>query len=122
MDQPASLTGHLPTEVIVTGSQRSLGNLLLDWMPQPGDYLEVEAQTYAVLERRHRYQLRFGIYYLAKIAIYVQPAQLPSERSLLEGRWVLGDGSCEFNARSELLRCAVLPDGPCRGCRFYQPR
>lgn len=34
----------------------------------------------------------------------------------------VGDENCRFNARSALIRCAVNPDGPCEGCRDYQPR
>lgn len=109
----------LPTEVILTHPRKSLGSTQLDWTPQPGNYLDFDGKTYAVLERRHRYQFRGGRYLLHKIAIYVQAAKRPSEKSLIEGRWVIGDANCRFNARSELLRCAVNPEGPCKGCRFY---
>ncbi|MDJ0543272.1 MAG: DUF6464 family protein, partial [Microcystis sp. M53601_WE4] len=50
----------------------------------------------------------------------VQTAPTPNEKSLIEGRWVMGDASCRFNARSELLRCAINPSGPCQDCRFYE--
>jgi Family of unknown function (DUF6464) len=109
----------LPTEVILTHPSRSLGTVSLDWTPQPGAYLDLEGQTYAVLERRHRYHLKSGRYRLHKVALYVQRAQRPTEKSQIEGRWVLGDATCEFNARSEIVRCAVNPDGPCEGCRHY---
>jgi hypothetical protein len=112
----------LPTEVILSHSRATVGKLCLDWIPHPGDYLELEHQTYAVLERRHCYQYRSGQYRLAKVALYVQQATRPQERSLIDDRWVIGDASCAFNARSELLRCSVLPYGPCAGCRFYQLR
>ncbi|WP_199248090.1 DUF6464 family protein [[Phormidium] sp. ETS-05] len=108
----------LPTEVIVTQPRKSLGKVKLDWLPQPGHYLDLEGQTYTVLERRHRYQLRSGRYRLEKIALYVKSAERPTEQSLVDGRWVLGDANCEFNARSELIRCAVNPLGPCAECRF----
>ncbi|MGE5660597.1 MAG: DUF6464 family protein [Actinomycetota bacterium] len=110
----------LPTEVILAHPRQSLGNVQLDWTPQPGNYLDLEGQTYAVLERRHRYQLRFGRYRLQKIDLFVQSAQRPHERSFLEGRWVVGDATCRFNARSEIIRCAVNPEGPCDCCRFYE--
>jgi hypothetical protein len=29
---------------------------------------------------------------------------------------VIGDADCRFNALSPLLRCAVLPEGPCDRC------
>jgi hypothetical protein len=110
----------LPTEVILTHPRQCLGNVQLDWTPQPGNYLELEGKTYAVLERRHRYQLKLGRYRLHKIAIYVQSAQSLAEKSLVEGRWVIGDASCHFNAHSEIIRCAVNPEGPCDRCRFYE--
>lgn len=110
----------LPTEIILNRSARSLGNVRLDWTPQPGHYLDYEGQTYAVLERRHRYQLRAGRYRLHKIALYVQSAPKPAERTQINGRWTIGDARCRFNARSELIRCAVNPDGPCQGCRYFE--
>ncbi len=110
----------LLTEIILTHPRQSLGNVQLDWTPQPGNYLDLQGKTYAILERRHRYQLKSGRYRLHKIAIYVQSAQRPSEKSLVEGRWVIGDASCRFNAHSEIIRCAVNPEGPCDRCRFYE--
>jgi hypothetical protein len=32
----------------------------------------------------------------------------------------LGDTSCQFNAHSPFIRCAVNPSGPCQGCSFYE--
>lgn len=110
----------LPTEVILMHSCDVLGNIRLDWTPQPGSYIELNGQTYAVLERRHRYQLKFGRYHLSKIAIYVQPAQRPNEKSLVNGCWVIGDASCIYNAHSEIIRCAVNPNGPCESCRYFE--
>ena len=111
----------LSTEVILTNPRQSLGKVRLDWHPQPGTYLDLEGKTYAVLERRHRYKLKSGRYRLDKIALYVQSANRPIEQSLIDGRWVLGNAECRFNARSELLRCAVNPEGPCDCCRFFEP-
>jgi hypothetical protein len=111
----------LPAEVILSDSRFTLGHLCLDWNPQPGAYLEVEGQTYMVLERRHRYLLRSGHYQLHKIALYVQKCDVPAEVSLLDGRWVIGDLTCLYNARSELLRCALNPSGPCDRCVHHQP-
>ena len=34
----------------------------------------------------------------------------------------IGDISCEYNARSNYIRCAVNPAGPCEDCRYYQAR
>ncbi|CAN1209370.1 DUF6464 domain-containing protein [Tumidithrix helvetica PCC 7403] len=110
----------LPTEVRVIYPDRYLGKIYLDWMPQPGNYLELEGKPYTVLERRHRYQFRNGRYALFNIVLYVQPSQKPSENSLVDGRWVVGDATCRFNARSEIMRCAVNPLGPCEGCRSWE--
>jgi len=111
----------LPAELILTQSRQSLGNIRLNWTPQPGNYLDYKGKTYAVLERRHRYLLKSGRYRLHKIALYVQSAPRPTEKSLVDGRWVLGDASCQYNANSELVRCAVNPEGPCQSCRYYEP-
>jgi hypothetical protein len=112
----------LTTEVILSHPRRTIGNLHLDWNPQPGAYLDLEGKTYAVLERSHRYQFKSGKYRLQKIALYVQTANRPEEMSLVDGRWVVGDTTCCYNAQSELVRCAVNPTGPCSGCRFYEQK
>lgn len=116
--EPDSLT----TEVILTHPRQSLANVHLDWTPQPGNYLDLEGKTYAVLERRHRYQLKSGRYRLDKIALYVQSAPRLLEKSFVKGLWVIGDASCRYNARSEIIRCAVNPEGPCERCRFYEKK
>ena len=44
-----------------------------------------------------------------------------SDRYYLEGvGYLIGDISCQFNARSGYVRCAVNPQGPCQGCRHYE--
>ncbi len=111
----------LPTEVIVTHPYANLGNLILDWHPQPGNYIDIEDKSYTVLERHHSYQLKFGRYVLQKICLYVKSAPRPSEQTFFHGKWILGDGNCCYNAHSELIRCAVNPDGPCSNCRFFSP-
>ena len=108
----------LATEVILTQSREVLMKVQLDWTPQPGNYIDLDGRTYAVLERRHRYQLQFGRYKLHKVALYVQSATRPEEQSLIDGQWVIGDATCKYNARSSLIRCAVHPIGPCEGCKF----
>ncbi|WP_414619664.1 DUF6464 family protein [Calothrix sp. CCY 0018] len=45
------------------------------------------------------------------------------DRYYLEGvGYLVGDITCEYNARSGYIRCAVNPNGPCDGCRFYEER
>jgi Family of unknown function (DUF6464) len=110
----------LPAELVLSDAQVSLGYLGLDWQPQPGAYIEFADQMYLVLERRHRYQLRSGRYQLHQIVLYVQSVDTPTEGSWQADRWLIGDLTCAYNARSELLRCAVNPAGPCDRCGHYR--
>ena len=110
------------TELILTASQRSLGQVSLDWMPQPGNQVQHEGQTYMVLERRHQYQYAANRYQLHKIQLYVQLTNATEDNIWLGDRWVMGDITCEYNAHSELMRCAVNPEGPCDGCAHYRRR
>lgn len=69
------LSAGLPTDVFLAKNQQHLGSLQLDWLPQPGSHVEVADRSYAVLERRHRYQYRAGAYRLSQISLYVQRQQ-----------------------------------------------
>jgi Family of unknown function (DUF6464) len=52
---------------------------------------------------------------------YIRPVE--SDRYYLEGvGYLVGDISCQFNARSGYIRCAVNPSGPCQDCRYYEPK
>ncbi|MDX2255660.1 MAG: DUF6464 family protein [Pseudanabaenaceae cyanobacterium bins.39] len=110
----------VPTEIRTFNPEHTIGKVYFDWMPQPGNYIDVDGITYTVLERRHRYQFRRGKYNLFRVLIYVQIAPEAPERSYLDGRWVIGDIQCKYNARSEILRCAVNPQGPCQGCKSWE--
>lgn len=45
------------------------------------------------------------------------------DRTYVEGLgYPIGDITCEYNARSNYIRCAVNPSGPCLDCRYYQAR
>jgi hypothetical protein len=112
----------LLTELILNEPRQSLGNVVFDWMPQPGTHVDFEGKTYTVLERRHRYRLQANRYSLDKMALYVKLNPLPDEVSVVGDRTVIGDASCAYNAHSELMRCAVNPTGPCRHCRHFEPR
>ena len=37
---------YLLTEVILMHPRQSLGKIKLDWIPQPGNYLDVKGKTY----------------------------------------------------------------------------
>ncbi|WP_199288919.1 DUF6464 family protein [Pseudanabaena sp. FACHB-1998] len=45
----------------------------------------------------------------------------PADMTCIEGYgYVIGMVSCRYNARSPYIRCAVNPNGPCEGCRYYE--
>ena len=82
-------------------------------VPQPGRWLDLNGIGYLVLQRRHRYQLVGTRYELRSVALQVRRQRQPNDARPWREGWVIGDPSCRFNARSPLLRCAVLPEGPC---------
>ncbi len=84
-------------------------------------------------EARTRAKLRQAMNAATRVRIQrhytIQPSDaalgdLPvSDRYYLEGvGYLIGDITCEFNARSGYIRCAVNPQGPCPGCRYYEQR
>jgi hypothetical protein len=109
----------IPTEIHTLHPESILGKVYLDSIPQPGENLDLEGKTYTILERRHRYQFRQGKYNLFRVLVYVQSAPENLDRNLVDGRWIIGDGTCQYNAKSEMIRCAVNPLGPCQGCQFW---
>ncbi len=94
----------------------------LQAIPQPGMWMDWQRESFLILQRRHRYQLRQGCYELATIALMVKRQVQPLDAQWWNGRWVIGDPRCAFNARSPLLRCAVLPEGPCATCNHFSDR
>ena len=111
----------LPTEIILTPSRQCIGKLNLNRRLQPGNYMDYEGKTYAILERHHFYQYRVGGYRFNKATIHVQESTRPEETTRIGDLVVIGNANCRFNARSEIMRCAVNPEGPCAGCRYYEP-
>jgi hypothetical protein len=91
-------------------------------VPHPGRWLTLGERSFLVMQRRHRYRLRQGRYELASVALQVKPQRQPADALWWNGGWVIGDPHCRFNARSPLLRCAVLPEGPCERCCHRTPR
>jgi len=50
-----------------------------------------------------------------------QTSQMPPEQQYIEGiGYLIGDITCQYNARSAYIRCAVNPAGPCDGCPYYE--
>ncbi len=109
----------VPTQILLNQSAQLLGEFWLPDRPQPGSPVEVNGQLYTVLERRHCYQYRGGRYQLHKMALLVQIAH--PDRNRWQGQWIIGDGRCQYNALSELVRCAVNPLGSCHDCPSFAP-
>lgn len=110
----------LPTDIVSSESKAILGRIKLDKTLYPGTYVDIDGQTYQILVRRHQYQLKLGRYHLHKAVVHVKETTIPEERTLLDGIWVIGDITCTYNARSELMRCAINPNGPCGECTHYE--
>ena len=62
----------MAVELRQAGSEHVLHRLMLEDVPQPGRWLEVEGLSYLVLQRRHRYRLRGGRYQLSGVALMVK--------------------------------------------------
>ena len=51
------------------------------------------------------------------------PLQIQPDQHYVEGMgYVIGDFTCQFNARSNQIRCAINPSGPCQDCSHYQQK
>lgn len=76
-----------------------------------------------VMQRaKERTQARLRTASQTSVVRVLETNQLPTDRYYLEGvGYLIGDISCQFNARSAYIRCAVNPSGPCEACRYYEP-
>ena len=70
----------MAVELRQAGSEQVLHRLMLEDVPQPGRWLEVEGLSYLVLQRRHRYRLRGGRYQLSGVALICLLYTSPSPR------------------------------------------
>ncbi|MFW6730870.1 MAG: DUF6464 family protein [Synechococcus sp.] len=114
--------GDQLVDIEQAGSGRLLHRLVLSDVPQPGRWLDLDGTSYLVLQRRHRYRLVQGRYRLARVVLQVKAQRQPADAHWWRNRWVIGDPTCTYNALSPLLRCAVLPEGPCSGCLHHRGR
>lgn len=115
----------MQVELRLSATNRLLARVEMGEMqtiPQPGGWMLWESRPYLVLQRRHRYRLKHGHYELNTIALEVKPQSQPEDAQWWQGRWVIGNPLCHFNALSPLLRCAVLPEGPCTTCSHFKRR
>lgn len=115
----------MQVELRLAGSQRLLARVEIpEWqtIPQPGVWLDWGFGSCLVLLRRHRYSFRAGRYQLSSIALDVKQQAQPRDSQWWKDQWVIGNPQCAFNAQSPLLRCAVLPQGPCSTCSHFKER
>ena len=106
-------------EIRQTGSEQLLDRLDLDDPPSPGRWFLHQNASFFVMQRRHRYRLHSGQYQLSSVVLMVKPQQRPVDARWFQHGWVIGDPTCRFNARSPLMRCAVIPEGPCERCSHW---
>jgi hypothetical protein len=72
---------------------------------------------------KERAQARLRAAMQASAARAIQRNQIPPDQYYLEGvGYLIGDITCQFNACSAYIRCAVNPSGPCEECHHYQPK
>lgn len=70
-----------------------------------------------------RAQERLRLAMNAVAARQIPSIRLPPDHHYVEGiGYMIGDLTCQFNARSSYIRCAVNPTGPCEQCLHYQSR
>lgn len=108
---------HVPVQFIDANTGSLLLEEILEAGPHPGSRQDLAGSPYLVLEKRHTYHLRDGRYRLHRVRAYVRALDLGDVRDPSDQ--VIGDPTCGFNAHSPLLRCAVHPSGPCKGCKDY---
>ncbi|NJL10626.1 MAG: hypothetical protein HC908_11935 [Calothrix sp. SM1_7_51] len=88
-----------------------------------GFYFSVFIVDASQNHQRTRMRLRHAAMSIPVMRVSQSTLTDVSDRYYLEGvGYLVGDISCQFNARSGYIRCAVNPSGPCEGCRFYEAR
>ena len=103
-------------------TQVVIDRLDLNDPPMPGQWFIHDQDSYLILQRRHRYKFLFGRYELSSIVLLVKSQRQPADAQFVGHGWVIGDSNCRFNALRPLLRCAVMPDGPCDRCVHWEVR
>jgi hypothetical protein len=72
-------------------------------------------------ESRARSDIRSAMEETATRRLQYNPP-LPEEQYVEGVGFLIGDISCQYNARSAYIRCAINPQGPCKECRYYEMR
>ncbi|WP_347269363.1 MULTISPECIES: DUF6464 family protein [Cyanophyceae] len=72
-------------------------------------------------EERTRSRLRSAMRRVS--ARELQRMSTSIDQHYIEGvGYLIGDITCQFNAHSPYIRCAINPSGPCQDCYYYQSR
>ncbi len=90
--------------------------------PDNGTWFSFNDQQYLVMKLSHRYKLLKGTYHLYLVSAYVRICSKPIESNLWKGIWIVGNPNCIFNALHPIIRCAVVPSGPCSSCSEFKSR
>ena len=72
-------------------------------------------------EMRARSNIRSAMEATAMRRLECNPP-LPEQQYVEGVGFLIGDISCQYNARSAYIRCAINPQGPCKECRYYEMR
>jgi hypothetical protein len=70
-------------------------------------------------EQRARHRAMAAVDAASHRRFYKRIARDPEEQYIEGVGYIIGDISCEFNARSPYIRCAVNPGGLCQNCIHY---
>lgn len=78
---------------------------------------------WTIRQSNARAQTRLNLVMESVAARGLATIRMAADHDYVEGLgYVIGDISCQFNARSPHLRCAVNPSGPCDQCAHHQSR
>ncbi|NJP08468.1 MAG: hypothetical protein HC866_02485 [Leptolyngbyaceae cyanobacterium RU_5_1] len=91
---------------------------LVGFIPGLFSYVVVRKVRARMRERlRAAMQVSTGRFYWQRPYPYMQAM----DYQYIEGvGYIVGDITCQYNARSAYIRCAVNPSGPCKECPHYE--
>jgi hypothetical protein len=73
-------------------------------------------------EQRARNRVIAAVESTSNRRFYKRIARDPEEQYIEGVGYIIGDISCQYNARSPYIRCAVNPGGLCQDCLHYSER
>ncbi|MGB3570732.1 MAG: DUF6464 family protein [Phormidesmis sp.] len=94
--------------ILFVGLLPAVLSLLVAWLTREPFETELQLAASTVADERLRFVTR-------------RPRH-PDEHYVEGMGLVIGDITCQLNAKSPYIRCAANPSGPCEGCREYEGR